>query len=235
MNRKALVAKYRWAVSIACRAHNLRNLFRRTIKGSGNRIQAPCALLKKVHFDISGSNNTVIIGDFCTLKDCTIYIHGSNNVIEISPWSTLIQAELGVSDSNGAIRIGQRTRILGKTQLSVIEGTTITIGEDCLFSSDIHFRTGDSHSILDKEGRRINASRDIRIGNHVWVGTKVTCLKGAEVADHSIVGACAVVTKAFDRSHCVLAGFPAKIVKEDVDWSIRRIPVGETAADFQPF
>ena len=32
----------------------------------------------------------------------------------------------------------------------------------------------------------------------------------------------------------LLAGVPAKVVKQGVDWSISKIPVGEIAADFQP-
>ena len=118
--------------------------------------------------------------------------------------------------------------------MAVIEGTSVTIGKDCLFSSDIQLRTGDSHSILNMEGRRINPSRDITLGDHVWVGTQAFCTKGAQVASHSIIGARALVTGVFEEPHCTLAGVPAKVVKRDVDWSIRRIPVGEKAADFQP-
>ena len=134
--------------------------------------------------------------------------------------------------SGNEILLEEHVRILGKTHLAAIEGTKITIGKDCLFSSDIHFRTGDSHSVLDMEGRRINASEDIVVGEHVWVGTKVTCLKGAVIPPHSIVGACALVTGKFTRPNCVLAGVPAKVVKEQVDWSIARVPLGEKAPDF---
>lgn len=235
MNKKELVLKYRKLVCLACRIHNLRNVFRIKRSGENNRIIAPCCLMKKVNIHISGSNNQVIIEDFAVLNGASIYIHGSNNVITIGSWCHLAGTELCIEDDGGSISIGSKTKILGKTHLAAIEGTSITIGEDCLFSSDIHFRTGDSHSILDKKGCRINASRDIRLGNHVWVGTKVTCLKGAQVADHCIIGACTVVTKAFSEDHCVLTGFPAKIVKQEVDWSVKRIPVGQTAADFQPF
>ena len=66
------------------------------------------------------------------------------------------------------------------------------------------------------------------------LGTKAFLNKGAKVAPHSIVGACAMVTKAFEEPHCALAGVPAKVVKTNVDWSIRRIPVGEKAEDFSP-
>ena len=235
MNKKELVVKYRPLVSLACLAHNLRNLFRIKKTGDGNQIIAPCALMKKVNIRIKGSNNKVIVGDFAQLNGASIYINGSNNVVKIGDWSYLGGTDLFIEDDGGSITIGSRTKFLGKTHLAVIEGTSITIGEDCLFSSDIQFRTGDSHSVLDLEGRRINASEDIVIGDHVWVGTKAFCTKGAKVAPHSIIGACALVTKAFEEPNCTLAGVPAKIVKRGVDWSIRRIPVGEIAKDFQPY
>ena len=235
MNKKELVQKYHGLVSLACRAHNLRNCFRIRKTGSNNRIIAPCALLKKVEIRIKGSNNTVVIGDFAQLKGASIYINGSFNHITIGSWSYLGGTNLFVEDDGGSIVIGSRTKFLGKTHLAVIEGTSITIGENCLFSSDIQLRTGDSHSVLDMEGRRINESRNIVLGDHVWVGTKAFLNKGAEVAPHSIVGACALVTKAFPDPHCALAGVPAKVVKRDVDWSIRRIPVGDVAGDFEPY
>lgn len=234
MNKKELVVKYRPLVSLACRIHNLRNFFRIKKTGAGNEIIAHCALLKKVNIRIKGSNNKIIIGDFAQLPGACITIHGSGNTITIGDWSYLGGTDLFIEDDGGCITIGDHTKFLGKTHLAVIEGTSITIGRDCLFSSDIQLRTGDSHSVLDMEGRRINASRDITVGDHVWVGTRAFLTKGAKVPPHSIVGACALVTKAFDEPHCSLAGVPARVVKQGVDWSIRRIPAGEKAKDFCP-
>lgn len=232
MNKKELVVKFRPLVSLACRVHNSGNVFRMKLKGKNNRIIAPCALLKKFNVHINGDNNTVLIGDWCVLNEASVYIYGSDNVITIGDWCHLAGTELCIEDSGNRIEIGSKTEILGKTHLAAIEGTKISIGSDCLFSSDIHFRTGDSHSVLDMDGRRINASEDITIGNHVWVGTKVLCLKGATVGDRSIIGAGALATRSFTEPNCSLAGVPAKVVRTNVDWSIRRIPLGEIAEDF---
>lgn len=228
MNKKELVVKYRSLVSLACSVYNLRNVFRTKKKGEDNWVTAPCALLKKVHIDIKGKNNTVTIGDFSQLNGASIVIHGNNNHITIGPWCTLVGTELCIEDSGNAITIGEHTRFLGKTHLAAIEGTNIFIGGDCLFSSDVHFRTGDSHSVLNLQGKRINPSEDIVIGDHVWVGTKVTCLKGVAVPSRSILGACTLVTGKFTEENCVLAGVPAKVVKRGVDWDIRRLPIEET-------
>lgn len=233
MNKKELVVKYRSLVSMACSAFNLFNVRLRK-KGENNRVEYACALLKKVRITIHGKNNVVRIGDFSQLDGASITIYGDNNTVTIEPWCILKGTELYIEKSNGSISIGEHTRILGKTHLAVLEGTNLQIGKDCLFSSDIHFRTGDSHSVLDMQGRRINASEDITVGDHVWFGTKATVLKGAVISPHSIVGACALVSGKFQEPHCVLAGVPAKVVKHGVDWSISRVPVGEIAPDFQP-
>lgn len=232
MNKKELVVKYRSLVRLACGGFNLLGLLRRRVKGSDNRIEAPCALLHKGNIRISGSGNRVVIGDFAVLKGVSIYISGNNNTVAIGSWSHLNGTEICIEDSGNTVSIGEKTRILGKTHLAAIEGTAISIGKDCLFSGDVHFRTGDSHSVLDRDGRRINASEDIRIGDHVWVGTKVTCLKGAEVAARSVLAACALVTGKFREPGCILAGVPAKVVKRDSDWSILRVPVGEIPDDY---
>lgn len=233
MNKKELVVKYRSLVSMACSALNFFNARIRK-KGSNNRVAVGCALLKKTRITIHGSNNTVRIGDFSQLNGASITVYGDGNTVSIGLWCTLNGTELHLEKDGGSIVIGEHTRFYGKTHLAVLEGTAIEIGNDCLFSSDIHFRTGDSHSVLDMTGRRINPSEDIRVGDHVWVGTKVTCLKGSDIPAHSIVGACALVCGKFDRPHCVLAGVPARVVKQGVDWSISKIPVGEIAGDFAP-
>lgn len=135
----------------------------------------------------------------------------------------LNQTELHIEDDNNEIIIGENTSITGTTNLSAIEGTSINIGKDCLFSSDIYISAGDSHSIVGLDGKRINPSESIFIGNHVWIGTKVICLKGSSIASNCIVGAGSSVTKKFKEENVILVGNPARIVKSDIDWLEERI------------
>ena len=116
------------------------------------------------------------------------------------------------------IVIGNQTSIRGG-QLAALEGTSITIGEDCMFSHSIAFRTSDSHVIKDHDGNRINPAKSISIGDHVWLGAHVTVLKGVEIASNSIVGIGAIVTSSLSTSNTIYAGIPAKKVKENINWS----------------
>lgn len=134
-----------------------------------------------------------------------------------------------IEDDNGSIILKRHVTVCGQTELAVIEGTKITIGEDCLFSGNIMFRTGDSHSILDQNsGKRINPSEDITIGDHVWIGNSVKILKGVKIGDHSIVGIGAILSSGDYHSHCIIGGIGhGKILKTGIDWTPQRISIKE--------
>lgn len=61
--------------------------------------------------------------------------------------------------------------------------------------------------------RKLKSKGEIVIGNNVWIGDKATILSGVHIGENVIVAANAVVTKDIP-SHCIVAGVPAKIVKQ---------------------
>lgn len=104
------------------------------------------------------------------------------------------------------------------------EGSIIKIGEDCLFSSGIVFRANDGHVIYDiNSGEVINYPKEILIGNHVWVGADVTVMKGSIIPDNTIIGQGSMVSKIFEEPFSVVAGNPAKVVRQKVNWDRRHI------------
>jgi acetyltransferase-like isoleucine patch superfamily enzyme len=204
-------------------------LYSKTIGGNRwrvsrfNRIDAGAALIQGTDVDISGRGNEVAIGHMSRLIDCHIYVCGSNNRIEIGERVSLKNTELWIEDDNNHIVIGDHTSIAGTTHLAAIEGTRIDVGGDCLFSSDIRMATGDGHSVIDNEGKRINPSRDILIGNHVWVGNRVACLKGVQVADNCVVGTGSILGARFDESNAIIVGSPGHVIRTGVSWLHERI------------
>ncbi|MGB9691206.1 MAG: acyltransferase [Candidatus Sumerlaeaceae bacterium] len=54
----------------------------------------------------------------------------------------------------------------------------------------------------------------IRIGNFCWVGMNSVVLPGVQLGDHTIVGAGSVVTESFPEGYCVIAGNPAKLIRQ---------------------
>ena len=196
--------------------------FNNTIKGRRHNKVLVKGLMQGCKIKFRGKNNTVEIQNGAFLKNCTINVSGNHNRIVFGEKTYAHCADLCTEDDNNSIIIGSRTNLCGKIHLAAIEGTTIDIGEDCLFSSDIVFRTGDSHSILDMDGHRINPSQNIRIGHHVWIGHRALINKGVTIGENNIIGTGAIVTKSIPDTNSVIAGVPAKVVKVGINWDGQR-------------
>ena len=79
--------------------------------------------------------------------------------------------------------------------LGAYEGTSITVGNDCMFSDQVGIRTGDMHSILDSATQdRLNPSDSITIQPRVWLCRGVTVLKGCTIGSDTVVGGYSIVT-----------------------------------------
>ena len=196
--------------------------FNNTVKNKRCNKIVVKGLMKRCKIKFHGKNNTVEIRERALLNNCTINVSGNNNHVIFGAGTYANMADLCTEDDNNRIVIGDKTSLCGQIHLAAIEGTSINIGEDCLFSSGIVFRTGDSHSILDMEGNRTNPSQDINIGNHVWVGHRVLINKGVSIGENNIIGTGAIVTKSITDTNSVIAGVPAKVVKTGVNWDGQR-------------
>lgn len=68
---------------------------------------------------------------------------------------------------------------------------------------------------LSPRGRRkrLAQAKPVTIGNDVWIGGNCTILPGVTIGNNVIIAAGAVVTKGVP-DNCVVAGIPAKKIKE---------------------
>ncbi len=176
----------------------------------------------KISFSKKSINNDVFVDSNCVIEKLTVQVFGNNNKIIIEKGCYIADLTVHIEDNNNTVVIGKNSNLCGVIKLSSIEGTKITIGEDCLFSSEIDVRTGDGHAILDENFTRINPSKDVQIGNHVWVGYRAMLLKGSHIHNNSIVGANSTVTGDIGESDVAVAGTPAKIVKRNINWHFDR-------------
>lgn len=88
----------------------------------------------------------------------------------------------------------------------------ITIGDGCAISHDF--------TVMDSDAHELNGSRNtnpVHIGDHVWIGTRVTILKGVTVGDDAVIAAGALVTKDVPAGSLV-GGVPAKVIRDKVEW-----------------
>lgn len=205
---------------------------RNTIRchGSNNRIvtNIPGLFLLKSKIQICGNNNVIEFaeGDGVTnFSHLSISIHGNNNLIRIGANSSGNHLSLNMEDDNNQILLGEHFDCGSNTELAAIEGTTISFGNDCMLSANITVRTGDSHSVTDLTGKRINPSKSIVFGDHVWIGNTVLIFKASQIGAHSVIAGGSVVTGKVFPDHCIIGGNPAKVIKEGVDWKRERIKV----------
>ena len=98
--------------------------------------------------------------------------------------------------------------------VQVTAGDIVEIGDDCAIGRDVVIRSYDGHTVVDQN---YQICKPIKIGNHVWIGQGANILKGVNIEDGAIVAANAVVTKDVPAKSAV-AGNPAKVVKENINW-----------------
>lgn len=160
------------------------------------------AYARRVSFDIFGDNNTIQIGEGCCLHNFKIIIGFPNCPIE-----------------NCVVTIGKNTNFR-QTSIQLGESNSrVDIGSNCTFAHGIEVSCTDHHSILDADGNLTNIGKYVSIGSNVWVCRGVTIMKNTTIPNGCVVATRSVVTRNFDQENCIIAGNPAKIVKENIGWS----------------
>lgn len=86
----------------------------------------------------------------------------------------------------------------------------ITIGDSSCIGQDVYLLTG-SHDVNSLQFDLV--TKPIIIGSGVWVSTDCTILPGVVLADMTVVGAGAVVTKSTEEND-IIGGNPARFIKK---------------------
>lgn len=180
-----------------------------------NKVFAPSHLSNcKVQF--LGENCTVNIADEANIKNLKIDFYGHGSSVTIGKKCSF-SGHMRIGH-NSHIIIGEHVTSTSPVFMRCVEGTKIKIGDDCMFATGNQIRTDDAHPIYSvKDGKRLNYSKDITIGNHVWIAYNAVIFGGSNIGDGSIVGFNSLVNKSFPNN-CTIAGSPAKIIKRDIFW-----------------
>lgn len=86
----------------------------------------------------------------------------------------------------------------------------ISIGKGCYIAQNVGIITA-NHSFEDLDAHE--EGKSVTIGTHCWIGMNAVILPGVILGNNTVVAAGAVVTKSFEEGGVVIAGVPAKIVK----------------------
>ena len=108
---------------------------------------------------------------------------------------------------------------VGMSATAIVCGKYIRIGNDVKIGGNVVIYDTDFHP-LDPTLRKVKAferyntvTKDVIIGDSVFIGAHSTILKGVHIGENSIIGAGSVVTKSVPANE-IWAGNPAKFIKK---------------------
>lgn len=190
------------------------------IKSDGRKVYFP--RIKNLDVRFWGTNSYVEIHEpFVAKQEVYISCYDNSKVI-IKSHNNHKKTQI-LAGSNNEVIFGENTTTEGvRAHLFNGKNTKLIIGKDCMLSYDVFFKTNDIHTIYDINTRKLlNPARDIILGDHVWISAGVSVLKGVHIPSNCIVGAHSLVNKEFTEQNCIIAGLPAKIIKQGVNWDRR--------------
>ena len=179
-----------------------------------------------------------IIGEL-DAEDTTISFKGTGNILFLEPGVRLIGSDIKFCGNNALVYLSSDERHPYKLKIDAWRGTTVyfgrdnyfnntfnaiiserknlIVGNDGVFSFGIWVRTADPHLLYDIDTMdRINKSRSVFIGDHVWLGQDAIILKGSKIGSGSVISAGCVLANKGVKSNSVFAGNPAGMIKDNV-------------------
>jgi acetyltransferase-like isoleucine patch superfamily enzyme len=185
-------------------------------------------VLKKIRIPLLNKRNTIIQIDEGAQMILSARITTGTKQVKKSRLETRILLEKDsqlVVDGSFNVYAGSYIRVAPKGKLilhggfinenvQITAGDVVEIGSGFTCGRDVVIRSYDGHTIC-QEGYKV--SEPIKIGKHVWIGQGATILKGVTIGDGAIIAAGAIVTKDVP-AHTIVAGVPAKVVRENVIW-----------------
>ena len=197
---------------------------------AGNYISIAKKNIENIKLNIVGKNNKINISEYDGDAKILVNVYGDNNQIKISEGFILgeqLYLQIGQNHknfgkcNNTKFNIGENTSIESLKYVTYNCGAECNIGKDCMIAGNVTLFNTDAHPIFDKDTKQIiNKVKSIFIGNHCWLGMNVTVLKNSTIPDGCVIGWGSVFSgNKENRTNCVFAGNPARVVRENIDWS----------------
>lgn len=184
----------------------------------------------KFHGKIEVRNNScLIIGDNIVVEDASPWLVSNNGYCTIGSGCKFKKTGLINVLDEAKLIIGDDSTFESDYHFSIQPYTTCEFGKDCMASNELSVRTNDGHTIFDNILKdnvnskvEISKNRKIIIKDHVWIGRRCAILYNTYIDTNCIVGLGSVVKGTFE-SNSMLAGVPAKVIKNNVSWSREKI------------
>lgn len=185
-----------YSIFHSCKKYIYTGLFKRCFKSLGDGTEIKPSFLHLIGPEYISIGRNCYIGSRVQLTAWDSSYVGGNNIPEII--------------------IGDGTSIGDESQVTAIN--KIVIGNGVLTGKKVLI-TDNSHGEVVRElmdvaplKRPVVSKGPVIIGDNVWIGEKATIVANVRIGQGSVVAANSVVTKDVPP-YCVVAGCPAKIVK----------------------
>lgn len=117
--------------------------------------------------------------------------------------------------------MGDMTHIVAHQKVEI--GDNVLIASKCFISDTNHgvYKGDTQDSPETPPNKRRLVSKQVKIGNNVWIGENVVILAGSEIGDGCIIGANSVVSGKIE-DNTIAAGVPCKPIKKwnGTEWKI---------------
>ncbi|MBQ8001824.1 MAG: acyltransferase [Clostridia bacterium] len=168
------------------------------------------------------------------LSNGTAVLRGILNKWKFKKAGKLLRMEKGVRvmKNNGTVTLGDRVFLHRYVKLSAYGGN-IEIGNNSYIGDRTEIHAGESVkigngvniawdcNILDRDYHafesEVEVVKPVVIEDNVWIGCRSIILKGVTIGEGAVVAAGSIVTRDVPAK-CLVAGNPAKVVKENVVW-----------------
>lgn len=149
--------------------------------------------------------------------------------------SRLVVKRNGVLRFMGEAHLGHGTRLVVREGAEAVLGDNFAIssnttiqcynkvqfGKNVQFSWECLLMDSDTHKIIGPDGEVMNPDAPVIVGDNVWIGSRVTILKGVRIPDDTVIGACSLVVSDKDLTdHSVIAGQPARSIRTVSGWKL---------------
>lgn len=99
----------------------------------------------------------------------------------------------------------------------IVVGKHVKFGENVMIGREVTIYDSDFHQILNEDDEPVNFSRDVIIGDNVWLTNRIVVLKGVTIGEGALISAMSLVRKDVP-AYALVAGNPGKVIKENVKW-----------------
>ena len=173
-------------------------------------------ILENTTITFRGTGNILYLEKGVHLQDSSITFGGDNALVYLSRSNRPYVLSLSVFRDTTAF-FGPNCHISGKLVAVVSERQCLLVGRSVSFSFGVALKTSEPHPIYSIEtNERINPSRSICIGDHVWVCQNCFIQKGTVIGSGSILGAHSVFSGQQIPSNTYWEGNPAQLLHTGV-------------------